>query len=557
MDGWKGEMQLQRRRGLAEMVRQSEERQKEIEMLRQQRMGAVHGNMQEQAVLEETMQEEAPLVQNMKTDTAITDTAPVQLPQESWKERKKRQERTKAFRKMDEQKEKAVHREAALLEQRKEMQESDELTRKQKSAEKDALKEKLKAVDREEKAKLLEARDRNAADRAEETGRSEEENSRLEKVRKLEIQHAAQAERARLLGEYARMLPVDSWARGLAMHTKEKQEIEAYRLRRRLKVAKIENKAEREREEATLSRHALYDKAKKVFREENPLSHEDASWELPNGHVIVNVGRAFFGGTKPMYIFEDRSEPIHEEGQPVRYKQYLFKEAVNCIGWYKPEGALMTEAASQLQKRICGEYSIPAYACQKGGRVLGSFQEKVETKNQGIDLFAWQANPQDTLSPEMKSEILREHVLDWLLCNFDTKGENFLHRTDGHLSSFDKEASFSKLSDPGAAEMSTTYKPHANNTLYNVLFGEFAAGRVTLDLSAQLPYIDLVESISDEEYKKIFAPVLEHKYGHGKKRDEVEAAILKRKTTLRSTYDKFRTQLLQERERALGGAADK
>lgn len=120
--------------------------------------------------------------------------------------------------------------------------------------------------------------------------------------------------------------------------------------------------------------------------------------------------------------------------------------------------------------------------------MLGSFQEKIETigREQQVDLFSWQTNPQDNIPADMKKEILREHTLDWLLCNFDTKGENFLHRADGHLCSFDKEASFYKLMDPEAQHMSTEYKPHANDTLYNTLFTQFAQGNVTLDLSASL-----------------------------------------------------------------------
>lgn len=86
-----------------------------------------------------------------------------------------------------------------------------------------------------------------------------------------------------------------------------------------------------------------------------------------------------------------------------------------------------------------------------------------------------QAHPQ--LEKNVTDEILREHTLDWLLCNFDTKGEKFLmRREDGHLCSFDKEASFSKLKDEGTAHMSTDYKPHSNDTIYNTIFREYTAG---------------------------------------------------------------------------------
>lgn len=386
--------------------------------------------------------------------------------------------------------------------------------------------------------------------------------SRTERKKREQLENARQkaVEQARLAGESARMLPQGSAQRRKAMAEKEKLELKADHLRRKLKVAQMPEGEEKEREKATLKRHGHYDRLKKIFRKDNPLSHEDAQWQLTKDKTVVNVGRAFFGGTKPMYIFEDRSSPILQDGKVVGYKQYLFKEATNCIGMYKPEGALVTEAAAALQEKICGPYSIPAYAAVKGGKVLGSFQEKIETiqESQRVDLFSWQANPQDTIPADMKKEILREHTLDWLLCNFDTKGENFLHRTDNHLCSFDKEASFSKLKDPGAQHMSCEYKPHANDTLYNTLFTQFAQGNLTLDLSASLEQVTTVEAMKKEEYLGLFSKMLDQKYGpvrsDNKAREEVEEAIWQRKDNLREEYRTFYTELIRRRREALGKA---
>lgn len=109
-----------------------------------------------------------------------------------------------------------------------------------------------------------------------------------------------------------------------------------------------------------------------------------------------------------MYIFEDRDAPIIADGQIVGYKQYLFKEAVNCIGFEKPEGALVTEAAAQLQELLCGPYSIPAFAALHEGKVVGSFQEKIDSieADQRVDLFQWQTNPQDNIPAEMEQKML-------------------------------------------------------------------------------------------------------------------------------------------------------
>ena len=509
--------------------------------------------IQQQPVQEQQMEEthrlemrepvEVPLLQEMEVHAEIEQPAPPLQRRESRSERKKREQLENARQKAAEQRAEVERQETGLAERRAALAAQQVMPEEQLRAEKALLEARLKAVALEEEAGLKEV----------EGGTP---------IQEMEVRHRAQVERARLAGEYARSLPLGSVRRKKAMAVKEKQELKANKLRRKLKVARMPEGEEKKREEATLTRHGHYDRLKKIFRKDNPLSHEDAAWTLPTGKTIVNVGRAFFGGTKPMYIFEDRSSPILRDGQVVGYKQYLFKEATNCIGMAKPEGALVTEAAAALQQEICGPYSIPAYAAIQDGKVLGSFQEKIETigEEQRVDLFAWQTDPQDNIPADMKKEILREHTLDWLLCNFDTKGENFLHRTDGHLCSFDKEASFYKLMDPEAQHMSTEYKPHANDTLYNTLFTQFAQGNVTLDLSASLEQITKVESMYREEYLGLFSRMLEEKYGPaGPKntaRAAVEEAIWQRKNHLREEYRAFYTDLIRRRRQALGDDSD-
>ncbi len=483
-------------------------------------------------------QAEAPLVQNMAVHAEIDTPAPPLHQKESHTEKKKREQLEHARQKAAEQRE-LVHRQEQAIHGQPVMMED------QTKGEQALLAARLKAVALEEKAELKAVAHGDA-------------------IQEMTVKHRAQAERARLAGEFARMLPPGSAQRRKAMAVKEEQELKADHLRRKLKVARMADGEEKKREEATLKRHGHYDRLKKVFRKDNPLSHEDAEWPLSQDKTLVNVGRAFFGGTKPMYIFEDRSAPIMRDGQVVGYKQYLFKEATNCIGMYKPEGALVTEAAAMLQDKICGPYSIPAFAAVRNGKVLGSFQEKIETiqEAQRFDLFSWQTDPQDTIPEHMKREILREHALDWMLCNFDTKGENFLHRTDNHLCSFDKEASFSKLKDAEAQHMSSEYKPHANDTLYNTLFTQFALGKITLDLAASLEQVTKVEGMKREEYLGLFSQMLNQKYGpespKNTARKEIEDAMWQRASTLREEYRTFYTNLIQRRRDALkkAGKAD-
>jgi len=402
------------------------------------------------------------------------------------------------------------------------------------------LTERLKEISLELDVKLMEANERNLS--AEEV---------------LLIKLNAQQKRSMAKGSYARMLPLGTIERRNAMAEKEKAELEAFSAKRLYKISQIVNVKEREREMKTFKRHQKFDALKKIFRKNNPASREDAVVEIGN-RKLVNVGRATFGGTKPMYIFEDRNDPILHQGQPTgKFKRYLYKEAVNCIGMEKTEGAVVTECASELQQQLCGQFSIPAFAHREGNRVLGSFQEFVESQHDAPNLFKWQANPveyeqnEDTkLTDQIKTDILREHTLDWLLCNFDTKGENFLfRRTDERLCSFDKEASFSKLKDPDAREMSSTYKPHSNETIYNIMFREFEEGRLDLNLQDVLPQIERMENMDNNNYLATFAPMLNQKYGTGNSpaKTAAQAAILERKTSLRETYRAFFTKLYEKR----------
>lgn len=139
---------------------------------------------------------------------------------------------------------------------------------------------------------------------------AEVHHERRSERKKREQMERAQS-RANELNAQANAFEVGSAQRNRLLKKKEEQNIKAHKLKKELAVDAIENEQERKREKATLRRHALYEKMQSVFRKENPLSHEDATWTHPvNGHRLVNAGRAFFGGTKPMYIFEDREAPV-------------------------------------------------------------------------------------------------------------------------------------------------------------------------------------------------------------------------------------------------------
>ena len=278
---------------------------------------------------------------------------------------------------------------------------------------------------------------------------------------------------------------------------------------------------------------------------EQRMAQETIELRMASDHEI------FLGGTKPM------SEYIAADGS-----QWLAKQAVNCMGYYKISGALLTEAGAKLQRAVHPETAVDAFVgrTHKHGDV--SFQRRLQNVESGpnkLDLFKFSKHPelatQETIQQveQLGSQILREHTTDWLLCNFDTKGENFIITLDENgervLHGIDKEAAFNKILSPDAQHMSRTYRPHANNTLYNVVFDMYAENRMDLDLFAVLPQIQRMEAMDDQAYMDLYTGYMDH-IKQKKKYDEatkIQGAVLSRKTELRERYREFFTQLVVER----------
>ena len=291
--------------------------------------------------------------------------------------------------------------------------------------------------------------------------------------------------------------------------------------------------------------HWFYDRISTVtrrFQPRNPLREEGMTFQR-DGQEFQNQGRIFLGGTKAMNLFTDQAG-----------KQWLCKEAVTCVGTYKPMGALVTEAASKLQALISPKSAIRAFA-QRGedNRVLGSLQEKIDVKEDAFDLFKWQSDTSKPLPAHLPDQILREHVTDWLLCNFDTKGENFLEDASGTLRGIDKEQALSFLDDKRAQHMSYEFSPNPNKTLYNTVFELYAQGKMELNLEQVDGYIRTVESIPNKDYLKLFHDVVKAKCkGDPVRMEQMESKILARKTGLREEYQRFFGELATQRgEKAL------
>ncbi len=385
--------------------------------------------------------------------------------------------------------------------------------------------------------------------------------------------------------ECAYLLPVESAERVDLLAKKEEVGNQLKDLRKQLEIEKLKttNVAQAMREQDTKDRHHTYEVIRSVlppgFRPDVSLSREDATYHVQDAQTntdlqLINRGRRYFGGTKPMYGFE-------QENAAGQQQTWLYKEAVTCCGLQTRDRAELTAAAAKLQEIVCGDTNyVPVHVARDAqGRPIGTFQlqiEKMEVPT--VDLFAWQttphepmlANDDDARSGEkaITTQLLREHVLDWVLGNFDTKGENFLQRPDGTLISLDKEAAFSHMDDRRSEHMSKDEVLHKNDTIYNVMFKEFvnrdpSLPPLDLDFNSVEQQVDLLSQMDNDQYLALFKGYLDEKFKPtlvkstlhdlGAERAAMERKILERKNNLRSEYANFFGSLIKERLRRLEG----
>jgi len=257
------------------------------------------------------------------------------------------------------------------------------------------------------------------------------------------------------------------------------------------------------------------------------------------------------GGTKTMmsYTGTDGSK-------------WLMKRAEDSVGRTKLSGALLTEAGYKLQNLVDPNTAVEAFASKTNEDGVVSFQRELQNvvKSDRIDLFYFSRHHERMHQKEFKQiedmgdQILREHVSDWLLCNFDTKGENFVvtesepGKGDFTLHGIDKENAFKKILSGGAQHMSSSYKPHNYDTLYNGIFTEYAKGRMNLNLDVMKDKVSEIVSMKDEDYMKTFSVYLDNvRKKDPTKYAETYANILKRKNELGSEYNRFFGELVNER----------
>ncbi len=156
--------------------------------------------------------------------------------------------------------------------------------------------------------------------------------------------------------------------------------------------------------------------------------------------------------------------------------------------------------------------------------------------------------PQDLTTIELE-QIQREHVVDWLIANHDGHSKQFIRARDGRVYGIDKGQAFKFL---GQDKLTLDYHPNGvcgeEEPFYNKVFRAAKEGKVRVDPTATLRYIQEVEKIADEDYLDLLRPYAEGRFAKDPAglRHFYDQA-LERKHNLRRDFEGYYADVLGDR----------
>lgn len=206
--------------------------------------------------------------------------------------------------------------------------------------------------------------------------------------------------------------------------------------------------------------------------------------------------RIYLGGTGEMYSLTTGNS------------KYLYKPAVRkYTNILEPFRGIVQECGYEVQKIVDPDSAVLCKYIDRDG-LSGSVQERIEVSNNSRNYSAIQYCDEDLTNDEVE-QFLREFVTDYLLCNFDGHGANFITDKNGIIRGVDKEQSFRYLNDPLSKKPSIDYSPNTEfygeqEPIYNMIFRRYAEGKLDIDFSIIDKYMKRVESVDDNTYREIF-----------------------------------------------------
>lgn len=237
-------------------------------------------------------------------------------------------------------------------------------------------------------------------------------------------------------------------------------------------------------------------------------------------------------------------------------KGWIFKPAQTKSGKAEPFRAYIQEAGYKVQGIVDPDSAVPCGTITLNtpkGAKFGAAQLTITDTDPSFNLKAWQNGSGAAPSADVIAQLQRENVTDWLMCNYDSHGGNYLlQQSTGRVIGVDKEQAFRYIGKAEAQTMSYTFHPNSiygeTEPIYNTIYRKFAHGEIDMNLNDTLVYIKRIEAVPDAEYREIFRSYAEALYGKGNKAEQLLDQIVSRKNNVRATFETFYSELLTERK---------
>lgn len=201
--------------------------------------------------------------------------------------------------------------------------------------------------------------------------------------------------------------------------------------------------------------------------------------------------------------------------------------------------AFIQRAAYDVQRIIDPQSAV---ACNvkrldiDGNEAPGTIQEEID----GVNFDDIPGSTSEKLQ-RYAPQFLRELVTDYLLGNYDSHSGNFIVDKNGILRGIDKEQSMKFITDDRTKSIDTNFAPNGvfHEPVYNKLFRMYENGKIDIDLREITSYLDKIDNIPDEQYRKIFENYAHTRANNTQEKNILLDLIVQRKKDARKNIEEF------------------
>lgn len=258
----------------------------------------------------------------------------------------------------------------------------------------------------------------------------------------------------------------------------------------------------------------------------------------------INCGKLYIGGTGDMFLCKDKLG-----------MNYIFKPAYRKnTDIYQPYRAEVQVLASELQERISPKTAVKCEHCEIEGK-KGTIQPKIELdeiKTKNISDYFLKDGKVDE---KIIRQFMREYVVDFCLCNYDSTFRNFIVDVNGNLRGVDKEQCFKYIRNDSEEEQDIDFfmeknpneKYGAKPPIYSKIFNDIINGNINISVLEELKdAIGELNAISNEEYMKKIETYINSLNIDLKQESLIYSNILSRKRNINNVFEVLKIKLYEK-----------